>query len=131
MATRPTSAQLEEFLAAPQDTPVVMMNLLTFKRTADPSHAGMSGEEAMMAYAKPMREFVESHGGEFVYAGKVASQLIGEGGESFDFVSIMRYPSRSAFLELAGDAQVAATIGKHREAGLESQWLLVTEEAIG
>ncbi|HWB68106.1 MAG TPA: DUF1330 domain-containing protein [Mycobacteriales bacterium] len=128
MSSWPTEEQLAEFLAAPQDEPIVMMNLLRYKPTADGAD-GMTGEEAMMRYARPMREFVESRGGEFVFAGNVASQLIGEGGEGFDFVSIMRYPSRRTFLELAGDPEIANTIGKQRDAGLDSQWLLVMTEA--
>ena len=40
----------------------------------------------------------------------------------------MRYPSRRAYLELAGDPQIANTIGKHCEAGLESQWLFAMTE---
>jgi uncharacterized protein (DUF1330 family) len=127
-ATWPSEAQLAEFLAAPQDAPIVMMNLLRLK--SDPSllPPGETAREVMMRYAKPMREHVEAHGGEFVFAGDVAGQLIGEGGD-FAFVSIMRYPSRRAFLELAGDPEIARTIGPHRDAALDSQWLLVMTEA--
>jgi hypothetical protein len=128
MATWPTAAQLEEFLAGPADQPVVMLNLLEFKQQADPSHPGMSGRDAVLLYSRAMREFVEAHGGSFVLAAYVDSQVIGEGGEHFGFVGIMRYPSRRAFVELAGDPEVAATIGKHRDAGLESQWLFAMTE---
>lgn len=130
MATWPTHEQLETFLAGPPDRPVVMLNMLTFKQEADATHAGMSGEEAVMQYSRAMRSFVESRGGTFVLAAHVDSQLIGEGGEKFHFVGIMRYPSRTAYLELAGDPEIAATIGKHREAGLESQWLFAMTEVV-
>lgn len=129
MATWPTTEQLDAFLAAPQDEPVAMMNILRFKDEADATHAGLSGEQATMQYARAMRTFVEAHGGQFVFAGHIASQLVGEGGEGFHFVSIMRYPSRQAFLELAGNEEIAGTIGRHRDAGLDSQWLLVMTEA--
>jgi hypothetical protein len=75
-----------------------------------------------------MKEFVESHGGSFVLAADIDSQVIGEGGEGFQFVGIMRYPSRRAYVELAGDPEIARTIGRHREAGLESQWLFAMTE---
>lgn len=130
MATWPTHEQLETFLAGPPDRPVVMLNMLTFKQEADATHAGMSGEEAVMQYSRAMRSFVESRGGTFVLAAHVDSQLIGGGGEKFHFVGIMRYPSRTAYLELAGDPEIAATIGKHREAGLESQWLFAMTEVV-
>jgi hypothetical protein len=75
-----------------------------------------------------MRAFVEERGGTFVLAANVDSQLIGEGGEHFEFVGIMRYPSRAAYLALAGDPEVHRTIGRHREAGLASQWLFAMTE---
>jgi uncharacterized protein (DUF1330 family) len=115
-------------MSGPQDQPVVMLNILRFKDSAE-GPPDESGEEALMRYARPMREFVESHGGRFIWAGHIDSQLIGEGGEGFHFVSLMEYPSRQAFLRLAGDPKIAQTIGKHRDAGLESQWLFaMTEE---
>lgn len=127
MATWPTHEQLEQFLAGPQDQPVVMMNLLTFKHEAA-GEQGTTGREAVMRYSRAMKEFVQAHGGTFVLAANVDSQLIGTGGEQFEFVGIMRYPSRQQYLALAGDPEVARTIGKHREAGLESQWLFAMTE---
>jgi hypothetical protein len=128
MATMPTQAQLEEFMRGPQDQPVVMLNLLKFKNRADDSHPGLSGRDAVMQYSTAMKEFVERNGGTFVLAADIDSQLMGEGGEDFEFVALMRYPSRQVFLQLAGDPEIARTIGKHREAGLESQWLFAMTE---
>ena len=96
-----------------------MLNLLRFKEQADASHEGMTGEEAVLVSRHAMKQFVERGGGTFVLAAHVDSQVIGEGGD-FHFVGIMRYPSRQAYIELAGDPEIAATIGKHREAGLEA-----------
>ena len=131
MATWPTPQQIETFLAGPPDTPVVMLNMLKFKDRADDSHGGMGGAEAVLLYSRAMKEFVEARGGSFVLAANIDSQVIGEGGEDFQFVGIMRYPSRQKYLELAGDPEVARTIGKHRQAGLESQWLFAMTEVTG
>ncbi len=128
MSTRPTADQVKKFLAGPADQSVVMLNLLQFKSNADASHKGESGEQAHMQYAREMRKFVEAHGGRFIWAGHIDSQLIGEGGEDFRFAALMEYPSRAAFLKLAGDPKIAETIGKHRDAGLESQWLFAMTE---
>jgi hypothetical protein len=125
MATWPTPEQIETFLAGPPDRPVVMLNLLQFKPVADD---GSTGRDAVMRYSRAMKEFVEAKGGSFVLAADIDSQVIGKGGEGFQFVGIMRYPSRQQYLELAGDPEVARTIGKHREAGLESQWLFAMTE---
>jgi hypothetical protein len=128
VATWPTPEQIQEFLAGPPDQPVVMMNLLAFKEHADGVDSGQRGRDAVMQYSRAMKEFVERQGGTFVLAANIDSQLIGEGGEHFEFVGIMRYPSREAYLALAGDPEVQRTIGKHREAGLASQWLFAMTE---
>lgn len=124
MAIYPTPEQMRALMAGPADQPVVMLNLLRFKPKADASDPGASGEEAYMRYATEMRKFVESKGGRFIWAGRVDSQVIGEGGEDFHVVGLVEYPSREAFLKIAGDPYVTDNIGKHRAAGLESQWLL-------
>ena len=110
MAIYPTPEQLQKLMAGPADQPVVMINLLRFKPRADAADEGVSGEEAYQRYATRMREFVESKGGHF--------------GEGFHVAGLVEYPSRKAFLEIVSDPYVQKDIGAHREAGLESQWLL-------
>jgi uncharacterized protein (DUF1330 family) len=123
MAIYPTPEQIQELLRGPADQPVVMVNLLRFKRRADaaPDDA-RSGEEAYMAYARRMREIVESHGGRFVWSGRVDSVVIGDGEAAFQVVGLVEYPSRQKFVEIATSDRVQE-IGVDR-AGLESQWLL-------
>lgn len=133
MAIYPTPERITQLMAGPQDQPVVILNLLRFKAQADQSHKGDTGQRAYMRYAAEMRKFVESKGGRFIWAGRVDSQVIGEeGDEQFDVVGLVEYPSRKAFLEIAGDPHVTDDIGKHRAAGLESQWLIaMTETSLG
>ncbi len=128
MAIYPTPEQFQELMKGPQDQPVVMLNLLRFKKQADASHEGDSGQEAYIRYGTEMRKFVESKGGRFVWAGRVDSQLIGEGGEGFHVVALVEYPSRKVFAEVAQDPHVTENIGKHRAAGLEMQWLIAMTE---
>ena len=128
MAIYPTPEQMQKLMAGPQDQPVVMVNLLRFKPRADAADEGVSGQEAYMRYASKMREFVESKGGRFIWVGRVDSQVIGEGGEGVHSVGLVEYPSRKVFLEIASDPYVQNDIGAHREAGLESQWLLAATE---
>lgn len=131
MAIYPTPEQIKELMTGPNDQPVVMLNLLRFKRKADASHEGDSGQQAYMRYGTEMRKFVESKGGRFIWAGRVDSFVIGETDEEFHVVALVEYPSRKDFLKIAGDPHVTDNIGKHREAGLESQWLVaMTETAL-
>jgi uncharacterized protein (DUF1330 family) len=125
MALYPTPEQINTLLAGPADTPVVMVNLLRFKPRADAPDEGLSGEEAYRRYAEQMRVFVESKGGRILWAGRVDSQVIGDGGEGFHMIGLVEYPSRQAFVAIATDPHVQE-IGVHRAAGLESQWLIAT-----
>jgi hypothetical protein len=70
-----------------------------------------------------MVPFVESKGGRVIWTGRVERMAIGEGGEHFEMVALVEYPSRQAFVEIATDPYVQE-IGKHRAAGLEGQWLV-------
>lgn len=128
MAIYPTAEQMQELMKGPADMPVVMVNLLRFKPKADSSEGDASGVEAYMRYGAKMREFVESKGGRFIWSGRVDSQVIGEGGEEFDVVALVEYPSRAEFIKIASDPYVEE-IGQHRAAGLEMQWLIATTEA--
>ena len=123
IALYPTSEQIQALLSEPDDGPVVMVNLLRFKASADPPSANISGEEAYRRYAEAMIAFVESKGGRLIWSGRVVSQVIGEGGDVFQMVGLVEYPSRKAFVEIATDPYVQE-IGVHRASGLEGQWLL-------
>jgi hypothetical protein len=123
IALDPKPEQLQSLLADPSDQPVVMVNLLRFKRSADAPNDGVSGEESYRRYAQQMIAFVESKGGRLIWSGRVDSQVIGEGGDFFHMVGLVEYPSRKAFVEIATDPYVQE-IGVHRAAGLEGQWLL-------
>jgi uncharacterized protein (DUF1330 family) len=121
IALYPTSEQIQNLLTGPQDQPVVMVNLLRFKRDAD--EPGLSGEEAYRRYAEKMVAYVESKGGRVIWSGRIDSQVVGEGGDAFHMVGLVEYPSRQAFVAIATDPYVHE-IGAHRAAGLEGQWLL-------
>jgi uncharacterized protein (DUF1330 family) len=124
MAIYPTPEQIQELLRGPAEQPVVMVNLLRFKRRADTSPDDTrSGQEAYMTYARRMREIVESQGGRFVWSGHVDSVVIGDAEATFQIVGLVEYPSRQKFVEIATSERVRE-IGGDRAAGLESQWLL-------
>jgi len=125
MAIYPSTEQFQRLLADDDGRPVVMLNLLRFKPVADEPDEGSSGEEAYRRYAEAMVPFVESKGGRVIWTGRVTSQVIGRGGEEFQTIALVEYPSRKAFVEIAMDPFVAE-IGRHRSAGLESQWLLAS-----
>lgn len=128
MAIYPSSEQIQALLASTEDGPVVMVNLLKFKPVADAApgrEPGLSGEAVYRQYVDAMVPFVESKGGRVIWSGRMISQVIGTGGEQFQMIALMQYPSRQVFVEIAMDPYVAQ-IGELRAAGLEMQWLLAT-----
>jgi len=127
IAQTPTPEQFQQLMTGPADTPVVMVNLLSFKREADGGNEGMTGAESYMKYGGSMKKFVESKGGRFIWSGRVDSMLIGESDYDFQVVALVEYPSRQAFVEIATSAHVAE-IGEDRKKGLAGQWLIATTE---
>jgi uncharacterized protein (DUF1330 family) len=128
MAIYPSPEQFQELMRGPDDTPVIMVNLLSFKKQATDEHEGESGQDAYLQYGEKMRKIVEGAGGRFIWSGRVDSMVIGETEEDFDVVALVEYPSRAAFMKIASSDEVSK-IGVHRSAGLESQWLIATTES--
>lgn len=125
IAQMPEPEQFKKLMEGPADTPVVMVNLLSFKEQADGGNEHLSGQESYGLYASEMRKFVESKGGRFIWAGRADSMVIGESDADFDVIAIVEYPSRKAFVEVATSSHVAE-IGKDRAKGLAGQWLIAT-----
>ena len=121
----PASEQIEELLKGSAEGPVVMVNLLRFKKEADAPDEGLSGEEAYGKYGAQMVEWVTSQGARLIWSGRVDSMVIGDTDEYFHTVALMEYPSRAEFLRIAGDPRVAE-FAVHRTAGLDMQWLIAT-----
>ena len=125
IAQMPQPEQFKQLMEGPEDTPVVMVNLLKFKGQADGANEGMSGTESYMKYGEQMRKFVESKGGRFIWSGRVDSMVIGESDADFQVVALVEYPSRQEFTRIVGDPK-AQGFSVHRTAGLDMQWLIAT-----
>lgn len=127
IAQMPEPEQFKKLMEGPEDSPVVMVNLLSFKNKADGGNEGMTGVESYGKYAAKMRKFVESKGGRFIWSGRVDSMVIGESDVEFQVIALVEYPNRKAFVEIATSTHVAE-IGKDRGMGLAGQWLIATTE---
>jgi len=125
LALYPTADQIRALLAEPDEQPVVMVNLLRFKEKADPPDDKLSGEEVYRRYADRMVTLVESKGGRLIWAGRIDAQMIGTGGDGFQVIGLLEYPSRRSFVDIAADPEFQA-ISPYRESGLEGQWLFAS-----
>ena len=73
----PEPEQIEELLEGPAEGPVVMVNLLRFKKEADAPDEGLTGEQAYGRYGAQMVQWVTSQGARLIWSGRVDSMVIG------------------------------------------------------
>ena len=90
-AITPNLDQFQALSAAPDEGPVVMLNLLKFKP---------GGEDAYLRYGDAAKEMVEERGGRLLWSGRAEQVLIGDPAADWDVVVLVEYPSRSAFIEM-------------------------------
>ena len=118
------------FFGSPDNGPVVMLNLLRFRETADYSHAPdlapaapVSGREAYGRYMHEMLPLLEASGGEVLFSGSAGNFLIGPAGEGWDHVLLVRQASKASFLAFASDPE-SQRITAHRTAAISDSRLL-------
>ncbi|HLZ85366.1 MAG TPA: DUF1330 domain-containing protein [Caulobacteraceae bacterium] len=113
----------EDFVRALPDTgPVVMVNLVRF-RAASADGDG-SGWDAYLRYSQGFAALMKASGATILWAGKVEGAAFGDvGGRPWDFVVLVRYPSRRTFLEVL-TSEAYAQANRHRENGVEDHLIL-------
>jgi uncharacterized protein (DUF1330 family) len=120
---RPNKDQFIELMNAPDDTPVVMLNLLKFR-----AH---DGQVEYNKYGDSVIKMVESLGGKLLWLGKVDQTLIGPiDANDWDAAALVQYPSRKAFIEMATSKEYDG-IHEHREGGLERTVVLACTQRGG
>lgn len=117
----PNQEAFRTLMADPDQSPIVMLNLLKFKAVA--AGAGGTGADAYRRYGDAVTKLVEARGGRVLWMGKPAHVLVGEPSDEWDAVAIVQYPSPRAFIEMATSAEYQRIHGD-REAGLERTALI-------
>lgn len=92
-----TEDGLEGLLSDDVGGPVVMLNLLRFRPEV--------GESAYLSYVEHFGSsgIGDKYGVEIVYAGTGSTVLVGEEGQAWDMVAVIRYPSRRHFVDMVRD----------------------------
>lgn len=116
MAITPNEAQFLALAEAPDDQPVVMLNLLKYKQQASDGEG--SGEDAYRKYGQAAVAMVEERGGTVLWMGRADQILIGDPDEDWDTVVLVQYPSRAAFLDMVSQPDYLKA-HEDRESGLE------------
>lgn len=123
MRTLETNTEdLNEFMAQPEEGPVVMINLLRFRKETE---SGESGAEVYARYAQNAFPFVAAVGGKLVWQGKPTHLIVGTEVDRWDKVLLVEYPSRAAFAKLVSNPEFQE-VGKDRLAALDETVLIAT-----
>jgi haloalkane dehalogenase len=109
-AMLPTPSQMQAFLALPDDSPIVMVNLLKFKPDG--------GQAEYAKYAAGIQPILEKLGAKILFSGKAQFCLIGQA--DWDMVALVQYPRKKTLMQMSISPEYRA-IHPHREAGLEGQ----------
>jgi uncharacterized protein (DUF1330 family) len=109
--------QFREMIKNPSDKPVVMLNLLKFKKEG--------GKESYLRYIKEAGRFIEEVGGKLLLLSKPKELL--NGTQTWDLLMLVKYPSRKAFLTMVNNPEYLK-IHRFREEALEDAVLYATDE---
>jgi uncharacterized protein (DUF1330 family) len=113
---RPNRDQFLALLEAPDEGPVVMLNLLKFKPRS--SDGGSTGGEEYKKYGDAAVEMIEARGAKVIWSGRAEQILIGDPADDWDVVLLVQYPSRKTFVDMVSTPEYEAA-HEHRESGLE------------
>ena len=125
-AIRPNKSQFVELMEAPDEGPVVMLNLLKFKEQSDGAGSGAS---EYAKYSDAAVQMVEARGGKVLWMGRADQILIGDPEEKWDSVALVQYPSRKDFVEMVSTPEYEQA-HEHRESGLERTVLIACTERL-
>jgi uncharacterized protein (DUF1330 family) len=128
-AIRPNNDQFVALATAPDDAPVVMLNLLKFKAKADSGgEPGATGAAEYEKYGDAAIQMVEARGGKALWIGRADQVLIGdEDANDWDAVALVQYPSRKAFIDMVTSTDYEKA-HEHRASGLERTVLIACSE---
>ncbi|SEP40350.1 protein of unknown function [Rhodospirillales bacterium URHD0017] len=112
--------------ALPDDTPVTMLNLMRFRERSLDGNG--SGWDAYLRYSKLTIRLIKAQGGTIVWAGDAEAVALGAPDRHrWDYVALVRYPSRAAFLAMMNSPQYAVA-NVERENGCADHAIVAMRE---
>ena len=93
--------------ALPDDGPVTMLNLMRFReRSLDGNGTGW---DAYLRYSALTIKLIKARGGTIIWTGTAEAVALGAPDQHrWDYVALVRYPSRATFLDMMTSAEYAA-----------------------
>lgn len=121
----PTDTQLAELQAYPENTPLVMLNILKFKALTDTNE---TGQEVYTRYFKNAAPFVEESGAKLLWKGQVHNMVVGNPNHQPHIVFLVEYPSVNHFFKMISNPEYQK-IAKDRAIALEYGGLIACQNA--
>jgi len=116
----------EALRALPDDTPVVMLNLMRFRERSLDGNG--SGWDAYLRYSKLTIGLIKGQGGTIIWTGDAEAVALGVPDKHrWDYVALVRYPSRAAFLAMMNSPEYAVA-NVHRENGCADHAIIAVNE---
>ncbi|WP_420392437.1 DUF1330 domain-containing protein [Acuticoccus sp.] len=111
----------------PAEGAVVMVNLVKLRERASDGEG--SGWDAYQRYSRAVIGMIRERGGTILWSGRAHGTSFGpqEGGD-WDFVVLVEYPSKAAFLDMMSSEAYATMANPHRLAGVERHVILAATE---
>src|SRR5579862_3010759 len=112
--------------ALPDDGPVTMLHLMRFRERSLDGNG--SGWDAYLRYSALTIKLIKAVGGTIIWTGEAEAVALGvPDAHRWDYVALVRYPSRAAFLEMMTSADYQAS-NVERENGCADHLIVAVRE---
>lgn len=112
--------------ALPDTGPVVMLNLMRFRERSLDGNG--SGWDAYLRYSALTIKLIKARGGTIIWTGTAEGVALGVPEQHrWDYVALVRYPSRAAFLDMMTSPDYA-TANVERENGCADHAIMAVNE---
>lgn len=117
---------IEALSALPDDSPVVMLNLMRFReRSLDGNGTGW---DAYLRYSALAIKLIKAQGGTIAWTGTAEAVALGPpDANRWDYAALVRYPSRAAFIAMM-TSEAYAEANVERDNGCAAHTILAIRE---
>lgn len=119
---------VEGLSALKQCDPVVMINLMRFRKKALDGHG--SGWDAYLRYSALTVPMIKARGGTLLWTGGATAVALGRAdAHRWDYIALVYYPTVSSFLDMMTSPEYELRCDPHRNNGCEDHIIICTSEA--
>jgi uncharacterized protein (DUF1330 family) len=117
---------IEALSMLPVEAPVVMLNLMRFREQSLDGKG--SGWDAYLRYSALAIKLIKARGGTITWTGTVEAVALGVAADNrWDYVALVRYPSRAAFIDMMTSPEYAQA-NVERENGCAAHTIIAIRE---